>query len=136
MPFSVGAESDFIIENFNGDITIQKNGIVSVEETIDVLFYEARHGIYRDMPYVYKRDDNTKIYTDIAVNTVTDGTNNIPFEISRNQSNLRIKIGDPKVTVTGNQKYVINYSVSGVLASFNEYDEVYWNVTGTNGQRG
>lgn len=41
-----------------------------------------------------------------------------------------IKIGDPGVLVSGTQRYVISYTVDGVLNSFAEHDELYWNVDG------
>lgn len=128
--FSVEAAEDFIIENFGSNIIIQEDGRVNIEETIDVFFYESLHGIYRDLPFVYKADNNKKIYTEIKIINVTDGLKKIPYETSTNQANLRIKIGDPQKTITDSQKYVINYLVSGVLVSFGNYDEFYWNTTG------
>ncbi|UCG35512.1 MAG: DUF2207 domain-containing protein, partial [Candidatus Omnitrophota bacterium] len=130
--FSAQAAADFVIENFEGNIVIQEDGKVNVEEKIDVLFYESRHGIYRDLPVAYRTENNEKIYTEINVISVTDGFKSIPYEISTNQANLRIKIGDPDKTISGSQKYIINYLVSGVLVSFENYDELYWNVTGNN----
>lgn len=129
-PFSAKAAEDFIIENFESNIIIQNDGKVSVEEKIDVFFYEARHGIYRDLPFAYESDDGEKTYTEIKIISVTDGFLKIPYEVSSNQANLRIKIGDPNKTISGPQKYIINYSVAGILVSFDDYDELYWNVTG------
>ena len=126
------AADDFIINDFKSDIAIQSGGKVTIEETIEIFFYESRYGIYRDMPHTYKSSTGEKIYTEIEVNSVTDGIKKIPYEVSRNEANLRIKIGDPNKTVSGSQKYVIKYSASGALIPFEEYDELYWNVTGNN----
>lgn len=126
----VKAASDFIINDFKSNIAIQSDGKIIVEETIEVFFYELRHGIYRDIPHTYKSATGEKKYTKIEINSVTDGNKNIPYEISSNAANLRIKIGDPNKTVSGSQNYIIKYLVSGVLVPFEGYDELYWNVTG------
>jgi uncharacterized membrane protein len=129
-PQLVRAENDFIINNFKSDITIQDNGQIMVEETVKVFFYQPKHGIYRDIPYVYQSPDGKKTYTEIIVDNVTDGIKNIPYEVTSNESNIRIRIGNPNKTVSGSQEYLIRYYASGVLRSFDDYDELYWNITG------
>ncbi len=124
------ASGDFIINNFKSDIVIQPDGKITVEESIDVFFYQPRHGIYRDIPYVYQLPEGDKIYTKIKVNDVTDGTTSIAYTVEDNKANLRIRIGHPDKTVSGSQKYLIRYSVSGALMAFQGYDELYWNITG------
>ncbi len=42
-----------------------------------------------------------------------------------------LKIGDPDKTITGDHVYVISYKVRGALGYFKDYDELYWNATGT-----
>ena len=41
-----------------------------------------------------------------------------------------IKIGDPDRTVSGINRYVIGYTVSGAMNSFEDHDELFWNVDG------
>jgi uncharacterized membrane protein YgcG len=41
-----------------------------------------------------------------------------------------VKIGDPNRLVSGNQRYVITYTVVGVINSFADHDELFWNVDG------
>jgi hypothetical protein len=45
-------------------------------------------------------------------------------------ANEVIKIGDPDVTVSGRQRYVITYTVGGAMNSFADHDELFWNVDG------
>ncbi|GIU99564.1 MAG: hypothetical protein KatS3mg014_1180 [Actinomycetota bacterium] len=44
---------------------------------------------------------------------------------------LRIRIGDPDVTVTGRHAYEIVYRVRGAMNGFPTHDELYWNAIGT-----
>jgi len=125
-PQLVRAENDFIINNFKSDITIQDNGQIMVEETVKVFFYQPKHGIYRDIPYVYQSPDGKKTYTEIIVDNVTDGIKNIPYEVTSNESNIRIRIGNPNKTVSGSQEYLIRYYASGVLRSFDDNEISRW----------
>lgn len=129
-PETIKAENNFIVNDFKSNIEIQSDGKLMVEETINVSFYEPSHGIYRDLPYVYKTAQGEKKYTRIEITDITDGNKKIPYKTYKNQANLQIKIGDPDKTVTGSQQYVIEYLVSGVLVPFENYDELYWNITG------
>src|SRR5262249_53930410 len=44
--------------------------------------------------------------------------------------NVRLRIGDPNVTVNGRRTYVIRYLVRDALGRFPDHDEIYWNATG------
>jgi len=128
-PGNVSAE-DFVIQSFHSDIRIQKSGEVRVTERIIVDFAQnEKHGIYRDLPIVYE-NSGEKTYTEINLASVTRNNNPDKFKSDRNESNLRVRIGDPNITVTGEQTYIITYSIKGILRDFEEYDELYWNVTG------
>jgi hypothetical protein len=43
---------------------------------------------------------------------------------------LRIRIGDPDRTITGQHDYRIVYRVQGALNGFADHDELYWNAIG------
>lgn len=123
---------DFTIDLFNSEITIQDNGTVGVSESVDVDFADnQKHGIYRDTPYAYKLEDGS-YYTDVDVTSVKRNNREEPFEITTNDNNVRIRIGDPNKTISGRQSYTIIYTVKGVLRSYEDFpsDEFYWNVTG------
>lgn len=130
--FSLQAEEGWRITNFHSHINIEEDGGVLVVEKIDVDFGSLqRHGIFRDIPYIYQSDDGGKIYTDVAVLEVTDNNgNNIPYELSESNGFVSLKIGDAQKIISGEQFYAISYRVLGVLSSFADYDELYWNVTG------
>lgn len=131
-PIIAYAAEAFSINNFDSTITIKPDGKVAVVETLDVNFTAERHGIFRDLPLTYSRNDGTTFYTNIEVLGVTDGKSAVPYTITRNRVNLRIVIGDKNRLVFGSQKYVITYDATGVLTALEQYDELYWNVTGNN----
>ncbi len=119
------------IQAFQSDVTIRPDATVHVTETIVYDFEGAsRHGIYRDMPYRYRT--NAGNYSIGLDNITAEDKSGEPYEytMSRNSGAVRIRIGDPDVTITGVHTYVIEYDVSDALSYFDTYDEVYWNVTG------
>ncbi len=126
----VNAESNYIIDSFKSNIHIQQDGSVEVSEIIDVTFSESSHGIYRYIPVVYRQENGQKEYTEIEVKNVSDGVNYVEYSSSYPGSNIEIKIGDPDKLVSGKKRYIINYNVRGVIKSYGDYDELYWNVTG------
>lgn len=125
----IAQEYDWSISSFHSDIEILSDGEVKVEEQITVNFSDDRHGIIRTLPYLYTQDDG-EYYTEITVDQVLRGSTPEPYETDLVNGYIEIKIGDASETVTGNQKYLITYRLAGVLASFETYDELYWNVTG------
>lgn len=123
------AQSDWVINNFSSNIDVLKSGQVKVIENIDVDFNIEKHGIYRDLPYVYQNGDK-KLYTNIDNIQVNQDGQKAQTQITKNENNLRIRIGDADKTITGPHKYQISYLVTGVIKPFDEFDELYWNVTG------
>jgi uncharacterized membrane protein len=131
-PQKTFADEGWIINNFHSDIAIQNSGEVRIVETIDVDFRTlSKHGIYRDIPYMYE-DGNQKTYTDISVTDVLQNDKKTNYETSRNDGYIRLKVGDANRTISGRNIYTITYFAKGVLRSFADHDELYWNVTGNN----
>lgn len=121
------------IKSFTSDIQVLKDGRIEVKETIVYNFGELeRHGIFRNIPFT-KRDENNK-RLDLEFNdiTVTDQNGKkYKFDKSTDNEQVVLKIGNPNKTITGTHTYVISYIVSGAIGYFYEQDELYWNVTGT-----
>ncbi len=127
------AQSDegWIIPTFASDITIRADGVVAIEERIGVDFLGLqKHGIYRDLPYAYYEPDGSTSYTVLAIEEVLQDGSPAVYDVTRNSSHMRIKIGDPNRTISGGHSYIIRYTVTGALRGFPAYDELYWNVTG------
>src|SRR3990172_8183155 len=129
----VRADEGWVITSFQATYSINENGTVDALEDIRVDFGDLqKHGIFRDIPveYAYDKDNNRLIR--LTVNTVEDSQGGQPhqFEVFDDGPNLRIKIGDPDVLVSGPQRYRIQYTINRGLNPFPDHDEFYWNVTG------
>lgn len=130
-PNAHAQESGWVIDSFNSDIKVERTGEVAVEEDVAVDYGALeKHGIYRDLPYVYEQSDGEKSYSEINVESVLQDGGGAKYDLSRNKNNIRIKIGDANKTISGKHTYKIYYKVKGVLRGFEGYDELYWNVTG------
>ncbi len=125
--FADRIQSYIVLIQINADSTIH------VEERIIYEFDSPKHGIYRDIPFKYRRDGfryNMDI-SDIYVSS-EDYLMPMMFSTSTEGDNVRIKIGDPNQTVSGKQTYYITYDVDGALNFFDDHDELYWNAIGNN----
>src|SRR6476660_9923747 len=120
LPLTVSAQktSEYVIPSFDSAINIEKETTLSVTETIHVNFPYEKHGIYRNIPYVYSANGKT-IRAKIDVSSVTD-ENGKPYKYSVSKSNgsVQIKIGDPNYTISGQPVYVIKYKISNILQRY------------------
>lgn len=131
-PGPANADEGWVINSFDAQIAVQSNGSLLVREDLSVDFRQlAKHGIFRDIPVVYRYNDtHDRLYT-LSVRSVVDGSGaQYKYQTSREGNFLRIKIGDPDKTISGRQRYVITYEVTGTLNGFPDHDELYWNATG------
>ena len=128
---STSAQSQESIKNFEVGAKINNDSSIRVTERIIYDFgLTQKHGLYRDIPVKY---DTVVGHQFLRVSdiTVTDGMGNkYPFEIANRGRYQRIKIGDPESLVSGVRIYVVEYTITGALGYFEEYDELYWNATG------
>ncbi|MBT5773279.1 MAG: DUF2207 domain-containing protein [Dehalococcoidia bacterium] len=118
------------IRQYDVSIEIEPDGDVLVVEDISYDFgpYE-RHGIYRDLQYRYGYDDQhervIRIH-DVRV-SASQGT---PADVDTSTDGylFHIRIGDPDRTIRGIHQYRISYRVEGALNSFEDHEELFWNV--------
>jgi uncharacterized membrane protein YgcG len=121
------------IRLFAAEIHLETEDAFTVEEKIRYDFgSNRRHGIYRDIPIRYGRGRAADYRISLDVESVTDESGIAqPFKVSTSGRNLRIRIGDPNREVTGIRDYVVRYRVKRGILYFDDHDELYWNVTGT-----
>jgi type II secretory pathway pseudopilin PulG len=125
------ADEGWVITSFHSDISIAPDSTIKVSEDIRVDFGSLRkHGIFRTIPLRYRYDSTQDRFYRLDVGSVTNGSSPIPFDDSVSNDNEVIKIGDADVLVSGQQRYVITYSVFGAINSFEDHDELFWNVDG------
>ncbi len=132
-------DTGWTITSFHSDYAVQPDRSIHVVERIAVDFGRLRrHGIYREIPVRYRKVireglplEAGKLTFDLDLEKVTDGEGNeLQTEIERGDY-VRIRIGDPNRYVTGRQTYVLYYRLPGGLGFFEDHDELYWQVTGT-----
>lgn len=129
-PLSAQAQ-DFTINDFSANILINPDSSFTIKETLAVEFHQPRHGIYREIPYIYTDSLGSSVRTPIEVLSVTNGEGGkLKAKVTRSGSIINIRIGDPGSYVSGLQKYEIFYKVENAVLFFGDHDELYWNVTG------
>ena len=119
------------VTNFDSQITLNQDSSLTIKETINANFLVAKHGIYRVIPYIYTYKGKT-IQSKFKVLRITNASG-LPVDhtIENFKQSKRLKIGDANLTVTGPQKYIIEYQVDDVVLDYGQGPEIYWNVTGT-----
>jgi len=123
--------ADFTINDFDAFISVSKDSSFTVKESLTVRFERPRHGIYRDIPYIYRDSFGKTVRTPLDIISVTDSAGkNLRHKVTRQGSIVRVRIGDPDTYVSGIQKYEIFYKVENAVLFFDDHDELYWNVTG------
>ncbi|MBU0531499.1 DUF2207 domain-containing protein [Patescibacteria group bacterium] len=126
------AQEAFIFYDFSVGIEVHEDSTLDVRESILVEFFEERHGLFRVIPVDYKGRFGENVTLDVNVISVTDQDGqSLNFETYREGDNLVVKIGSADVTVLGPQEYNLHYQVNRALLYFDDHDELYWNVTGT-----
>ncbi|MCH1405245.1 MAG: DUF2207 domain-containing protein, partial [Candidatus Nanopelagicales bacterium] len=133
------------ISSFDVDVTIGADTVMDISETIVYDFESAeRRGIFRDIPVRDYLDDGSARAYDIDVLSVTRDGSSEPYEIFDEGDYLRVRIGDPDITITGTHDYQIQYTVANGLTQYTQEQvdaigiaelepgdvEVYWDFIG------
>jgi uncharacterized membrane protein YgcG len=121
------------ITDYKSDISVARNGVLNVTETISVIAAgeRIRHGIYRDFPTTYKDKYGRAMRVRFDVLQVTMDGHDEPFEVESIDAGKRVKIGDKDEDVPpGPHTYVITYVTDRQIRFFDDHDELYWNATG------
>ncbi len=121
------------ILSFTSDITVARNGDLTVTETITVLTTGDRikHGIYRDFPTEYTNCDGSNRHVRFDIASVTRDGKSEPYELEDLSNGVRVKIGDKDVLIDPSRHtYVLSYITDRTIIFSKEFDELYWNVTG------
>jgi uncharacterized membrane protein YgcG len=130
---SPGKTAEYI-ERFHSDIEIRKNGDLHVTETIVVHAEgkQIRRGIYRDFPTRYEDDRGRNLVVGFEVLSVKRDGMREPYHIENRSNGKRVYIGSSNVYLKpGLYEYRLEYLTTRQLGFFDDFDELYWNVTGT-----
>ncbi len=134
------AAADDQIDDLAVTYTVRADGTLLVRERITLRFgtSSSRHGLERWLitrePYDGTHDAIYQI-TDPVVTSPGQASTAVAVQRDlgdgRVQS-MRVRVGDPNRTIREpTATYELSYTVRGALRTFSGYDELYWDVTGT-----
>lgn len=121
---------DYVIDNYNVDIIVHENNTFDVTETITAYFNIFKHGIFRTIPLqnTVTRLDGTKSTNHARVTNVS--VNN-EYKASRENNTYKLQIGSESNTMIGKQTYIIKYTYDLGKDPVKNYDELYYNIIGS-----
>lgn len=129
---SDGNENPEKIKQFHADILVKENGNIIVTETIKVFGKgdQIQHGIFRELPMTSNSSKVSKNNFYTVLNVTRNGFKE-PYHVATDLETFKIYIGDEEMYLPeGTYTYKLTYEVEAQIHSYNDFDEVYWNVTG------
>jgi len=133
LSLSLNGQAEEYIESFHSDLEVQRNGDLQVTETIVVRAEgrSIRRGIFRDFPTRYTTAKGRSMSVGFEVLSVQRDGRSEPYHIKNQSNGKRLYIGDPNIYLSpGFYEYQIQYLTTRQLGFFDDFDELYWNVTG------
>jgi uncharacterized membrane protein YgcG len=140
VPGGLAAQKSLVIESFESDIQVQTSGAVVVTETLRPRFRGSWNGILRDVSTRHTTAAGERERLDIQLLSATDGAGRpLRHEVERPDGDtrrFRVWVPDARDRTA---VVVIRYRVDGAIRYFasdstgpgQDYDELYWEVTGT-----
>lgn len=140
-PLSAHADDDpspwWEITRYDVTATLDEEGMTDVRVEMDFDFMgEPGHGPFVTLPERQAVPGNKDLWRDIPVSDISASSpTGAPADthVERNSDGVMIKVGDPGITVDGQQTYVIEYTVAGLPnphAGGSDIDQLGWNVIG------
>lgn len=121
------------IINFHADIDVDKNSGLNITEKIKVHSEgnEIKRGIFRTLPLVRNLNDRTQKVKYNIVSVKKNGADE-DYHEEIEDGFLKIYLGNKDIILSpGDYDYEIKYTTEKQIGFFNKYDELYWNVNGT-----
>jgi len=121
------------ILDFQSWIKVHRDGSMTVTENIKVVCaqQQIKRGIYRDFPTTYKDRYGNRVKVRFEVVSVLRNASSEPYHIKDVSNGKRVYIGQKNVFLKpGEYNYTITYKTNRQLGFFEDFDELYWNVTG------
>lgn len=129
-----GASAKERILDFDSRIRVHPDGSLAVTETIRIAAEgdQIKRGIYRDFPIKYTDDLGLRVRVGFQITDVRRDGRPEPYHLENQSNGIRIYLGQSDVFLRpGTYTYTISYVTTGQIGFFKDYDELYWNVTGT-----
>jgi hypothetical protein len=134
LPLAAHAQAqEELIRKFKSEVQVYEDGSIIVTETlaVEVLGREIKRGILRDIPVRYRDRFGHRMKADLEILHVMRNSRPEKYTLESVGDNLRIRIGREEVFLErGLHRYTISYRMTRMIGFFDDYDEIYWNVTG------
>ncbi|HLU06815.1 MAG TPA: DUF2207 domain-containing protein [Woeseiaceae bacterium] len=127
------ALGDERILGYHSDILVRQDGWIEVTETISVRAEgkDIRRGIYRDYPTRYRDDFGNSLEVRYEPRSLLRDGQAESFHTEKRGNGVRTYFGSADRRLDpGEYTYTWRYDAGRMLGFFEEYDELYWNVTG------
>ena len=126
-----GAQTrSYSIESFKVSLQVNPDSSLLIQETIAFAFRGRHQGIYRTIPIRYERQG---FHFDLRIDgaqVLDDDGRPLKTEVSYPGRDLKIKAWVPGAQ-DATRTVTILYRVRRGLLAFDDHDELYWNVVGT-----
>jgi uncharacterized membrane protein YgcG len=122
------------IISFHVDLRIDSSGMMHVSEKIKVYASgeEIRRGLVRTIPTERKDIFGERKQIDFKITSILKNGVKENYKIKGSGHSRTIYIGKEDIILNpGVYSYEINYDTRGHVGFFKDYDEIYWNVTGS-----
>ena len=121
---------EYVIDKYDINIIINENNTFEITENITAYFNVPKHGIFRTIPLknTITRLDGSKSNNRAQISNLSI---NNEYSTSRQNGNYKIQIGSKNETLTGKQNYTIKYTYNIGKDPVKDYDELYYNLIGT-----
>ena len=121
---SISYSENFVIKEYNIDISLKKNGEVKVKEEVLINFHNSKEEIIRFLPLTFNdiKGRKRKVFVyDIQVIGER-------FSVEKDKDFCLIKIANSDRFVNREKKYVINYQVFGSIIEYRDSDFFHFNL--------
>jgi len=119
---------------FRSDATVAKDGHLDVVETIRIRSEGNRfqHGILRDFPTRYQRAGGGTVRVGFTVDSVQRDGADEKWTTQSIDNGVEVRVGKAETLLAdGEHVFTLHYRTTRQLGFFVDYDELYWNATGT-----
>ncbi|MEA4987974.1 MAG: DUF2207 domain-containing protein [Anaerovorax sp.] len=123
--------ANFETEQYDVSLDVKENNSFYVEEDITVNFTSPSHGIYRYIPktgrIAYQRNGEV-VEKDYKLKIKDIETPGFENEISYENNNIVVRVGNPDITLSGPVSYKLRYQVIGHEDGDAYLDQLYWGL--------
>lgn len=125
----------FTISNYHVTALLSEDNVYSITEEIHVAFDGERHGISRTIPvnsYVVREAADGSTTSRKVGSRITDiVVDDWNYHVKSNDQQVTIYFGDDDRLISGDQTYRFSYKLHVTTDGTLGYDEVYYNIVGT-----